>query len=490
MSTQLPKILAIDDTPANLITLGTALEQNFELQFATSGSMGLALALAAPPDLILLDIMMPEMDGFETCRKIRAEAQLRNIPVIFITALSEPASEKHGLALGAADYITKPINVAVARQRISNLLEREQLRREVEAQRNQLLAEVSERQKAQDALRKMSAAVEQSAASIVITNLEAIIEYVNPGFTAVTGYGELEAIGQNPRILQSGQMPRENYVAMWDALTKGQPWHGELLNKRKNGQLYWEESHISPIRDETGAVSHFVAVKTEITERKSEQLALQTALKDKVFLLHEVHHRVKNNLQVISSLLNLESLRSEHPAAKAVLKDMQGRIASMGLLHETLYRSSNFTELDLGVYLRDLTRQAFRAMNTQDAAVRLEENLASIKVGIDQATPCGLLVNELISNSFKHGFPDNRSGVIQVELNAVPDTSQVLLSISDSGVGLPSDFETRRKSSLGLSLASDLARQIGGVLEIETTPRTRFSVQFSVHPKKAPKVDT
>lgn len=118
----------------------------------------------------------------------------------------------------------------------------------------------------------------------------------------------------------------KHYVAMWDALTTGRPWHGELLNKRKNGQLYWEESHISPIRDETGAVSHFVAVKTEITERKSEQLALQTALKDKVFLLHEVHHRVKNNLQVISSLLNLESLRSEHPAAKAVLKDMQGRI--------------------------------------------------------------------------------------------------------------------------------------------------------------------
>ena len=119
MIAKLPKILAIDDTPENLITLGTALEQDFDVQFATSGSSGLALALAAPPDLILLDVMMPEMDGFETCRQIKAHAQLKNIPIVFVTALSEFQSETHGLALGAADYITKPINVDIARQRIS-----------------------------------------------------------------------------------------------------------------------------------------------------------------------------------------------------------------------------------------------------------------------------------------------------------------------------------------------------------------------------------
>jgi diguanylate cyclase (GGDEF)-like protein len=132
------RILAIDDTPVNLMTLGAALEGEFDLQFATSGPIGIALALKNPPDLILLDVMMPEVDGYETYRRLVALPSLRNIPVIFVTALNDVDSEVTGLSLGAADYITKPINVTTARQRIRNLLEREQLRKEVRMQRDHL----------------------------------------------------------------------------------------------------------------------------------------------------------------------------------------------------------------------------------------------------------------------------------------------------------------------------------------------------------------
>jgi signal transduction histidine kinase len=132
------KILAIDDTPANLATLGAALANEFDLQIATSGRAGLALAPASLPDLILLDVMMPEMDGYETCRRLKADSRLKNIPVVFVTALTEVEAESAGLALGAADYITKPINVEIARQRIRNLLEREHLRKEVETHSNHL----------------------------------------------------------------------------------------------------------------------------------------------------------------------------------------------------------------------------------------------------------------------------------------------------------------------------------------------------------------
>jgi PleD family two-component response regulator len=120
MSKPRPRILAIDDTPTNLLTLGAALEADFDLQIATSGAMGLAMATKAPPDLILLDVMMPEMDGYETCRRIMASPALRTIPVIFITALARIETESAGLTLGAADYITKPINVEITRQRIRN----------------------------------------------------------------------------------------------------------------------------------------------------------------------------------------------------------------------------------------------------------------------------------------------------------------------------------------------------------------------------------
>jgi serine phosphatase RsbU (regulator of sigma subunit) len=133
-----PQILAIDDTPANLQALGAALEIDFDLQIATSGAMGLLLAKQFLPDVILLDVMMPNMDGFETCRRIKMDLELQHIPVIFLSALSDSASETTGLTLGAEDYISKPINVETARQRIRNLLERDRLRRQVTTQRDEL----------------------------------------------------------------------------------------------------------------------------------------------------------------------------------------------------------------------------------------------------------------------------------------------------------------------------------------------------------------
>ncbi len=154
MNKNRPQILAIDDTLANLLTLGTALASSFDLQVATSGAMGLVLALESPPDLILLDVMMPEMDGFETCRRIMAEPRLQKIPVIFLTALTSAKDEILGLSLGAADYITKPINVELARHRIRNLLDRERLRKDIETQRDLLAAQIVERKQAEDDLRR------------------------------------------------------------------------------------------------------------------------------------------------------------------------------------------------------------------------------------------------------------------------------------------------------------------------------------------------
>ena len=175
MSTPLPAILAIDDTPENLLTLRAALGSEFRLQFATSGAMGLELAAVAPPDLILLDVMMPQMDGYETCRRLKADPRLRAIPVIFVTALGDSDAESAGLALGAADYITKPFNVEIARQRIRNLLERERLRSEVETQRDRLQHLVSELERAAAGLERTVAerTAELSALALELLAAEA-----------------------------------------------------------------------------------------------------------------------------------------------------------------------------------------------------------------------------------------------------------------------------------------------------------------------------
>jgi PAS domain S-box-containing protein len=271
-----PRILAIDDNPANLLTLAAALEADFDLQFATSGEAGLALASQMAPDLILLDVMMPEMNGYETCRRLKAEPRLRSIPVIFVTALGDSAAESAGLALGAADYMTKPINVEIARQRIRNLLERENLRKEVEAQRDHLEELVQARtldlsiaRQVEVELRKLSRTVEQSPASIVITDRTGSIEYVNPGFEELTGYARGEVLGGNPRILRSGLTSAQTYSQLWKTISAGGTWRGELCNRRKNGELFWEAASISGLKDETGQVTHYIAVKENITERKA-----------------------------------------------------------------------------------------------------------------------------------------------------------------------------------------------------------------------------
>jgi two-component sensor histidine kinase len=161
------------------------------------------------------------------------------------------------------------------------------------------------------------------------------------------------------------------------------------------------------------------------------------------------------------------------------MKKVQGRICTMALLHELLYRSGTLASIDLGSYLRQLSMQAFRTQSTHSYAVKLELNLGSVQVGMDQAVSCGLLVNELISNCLKHGFPDGASGQVNIELQPLDIESHWRLRVCDTGVGLPENFEEKRNNSLGLQLAGDLAKQIGGNLTF--APNQGKGVSFIVN---------
>ena len=226
------------------------------------------------------------------------------------------------------------------------------------------------------------------------------------------------------------------------------------------------------------------AIRSRVVRERTEE-ALVASLREKEALLKEVHHRVKNNLQVIASLLRLEGRRIDHDITKSVLTEMQGRIQSMALLHETLYRSGNFATIDLASYLSQLVNQLFRSLGGQPGAVRLILDLAPVQLDIDQAIPCGLIVNELASNSFKHGFPDGRTGDLWISLSTLEDGSRLSLSVKDSGVGLSADFDSKRQRSLGLQLVSDLARQLQGSLKIGPGPEAVFEVIFNPTPRPA-----
>jgi diguanylate cyclase (GGDEF)-like protein/PAS domain S-box-containing protein len=269
-----PRVLAIDDTPANLLTLGAVLKNDYDLQIATSGLMGLDLAIKAPPDLILLDIMMPGIDGFETCRRIKAEPTLKDIPVIFITALNAIESEIQGLALGALDYINKPIQVETARQRIRNLLERESYRKELEIKSQLLEGKVTELQLAQDQLQLAANVFASAREGITITDMQGTIVDVNVAFTRITGYSREEVLGKNSRMLSSGLQKMVFYQEMWQQLTSKGHWYGELWNRRKNGQLFAEMLNISTVFDAEGKPQHYVGLFSDITAIKEHEKEL------------------------------------------------------------------------------------------------------------------------------------------------------------------------------------------------------------------------
>lgn len=255
------------------------------------------------------------------------------------------------------------------------------------------------------------------------------------------------------------------------------PYQHEARLKHVDGSFRW--MHIIGrvlSRNVAGKPTRLLGVMIDITESKKAEEMLRSSLRERESLLKEVHHRVKNNLQVVVSLLRLESGRSV-PAARAVLKDMQDRIQAMALLHQTLYRTGDFARVDLAAYLSRVSTQLCRTHLPADSPVVLELDLLPVHLGLDHAIPCGLIANELVSNSLKHAFPDGRAGVIRVSLRRTVE-GDVRFEVSDTGIGLPSDFVSRKADSLGLQLVGDLARQLGGALEIGPPERLGFAIQF------------
>ena len=313
---------------------------------------------------------------------------------------------------------------------------------------------------------------------IWLTDGDGLTSFVNSKMAQMLGYTETEMLGQPvvDFLWPDGRSIAEEIVLR--RLPDISERH-DLKFARKKGGLLWGLVATNPIFDARGTYTGALTMIADISERKAAEQALRQSIAEKEALLKEVHHRVKNNLQVINSLLRLEISRLSNDGAISVLSDMQGRIRAMALLHDTLYRSGTFAAVDLGVYVRQLVVQINRALNAKSALIQTVFNLDVVQVGMDQAIPCGLLINELVSNAFKHGFPHERSGEIRIDLHVVDGGPQLQLRVSDTGVGLATDFEARRKKSLGLQLVSDLAGQLGGHLEIGVGPIADFAVMFT-----------
>ncbi|MGE5498230.1 MAG: sensor histidine kinase, partial [Syntrophothermus sp.] len=216
----------------------------------------------------------------------------------------------------------------------------------------------------------------------------------------------------------------------------------------------------------------------DISERKKREEQVKASLYEKEILLKEIHHRVKNNLQIISSLLNLQSEQIEDERALALFNDSRNRVKSMALIHERLYQSHDLAHVDFAEYINELSRFLYRTYVTNEQRVGINVDTENIFLAIDTAIPCGLIINELLSNALKYAFPDSDDGLVEVKFkNAEGDRFELI--VQDNGVGLPSDLDFRNTSSLGLQLVVSLVQQIKGEIELDRSCGSRFTVKFS-----------
>ncbi|MBM3284914.1 MAG: PAS domain S-box protein, partial [Candidatus Aminicenantes bacterium] len=301
--------------------------------------------------------------------------------------------------------------------------------------------------------------------------------YVSPSALPITGYTPEEHYA-DPGLGFKLIHPEDRHLLQ--SVVEGKVKAEESLAlrwRRKDGTIIWTEQRNVPIYDESGNLIAIEGIARDITERKRAEEKIKASLQEKEVLLKEIHHRVKNNLQVISSLLNLQSRSISDPQFLQILRECQNRVRSMALVHEKLYQSRDLSRINFSEYIRNLAIHLFHVYEVDSSRVRLKHEIEDILLDVNTAIPCGLILNELISNSLKHAFPDGWSGEVSVELKRQED-GKLLLAVRDDGVGIPEDTDIRNARTLGMQIVSLLVQQLDGCMELRRSPGTEFRILF------------
>jgi PAS domain S-box-containing protein len=325
-----------------------------------------------------------------------------------------------------------------------------------------------------------------TAAESIIATLADALFLVNPEGRIVTanratlkllGYKEHELIDQPvDMILTQKETAGSRPTQYEQLLTTDSIYDTETTLVTKGAKKIPVSLSASTVRDGQGAKQGVVYVSRDLTERKRVEEQIRASLREKEVLLKEIHHRVKNNLQIVSGLLILQSEATRSEQALKVLRESQDRVYSMATIHEVLYQSEDMAQVDLTEYVQKLTDHLFSSYNIDSQAITLKINVARVSLGIETAIYCGLIINELVSNALKHAFPAGRSGEIYIGFRSDGDRST--LTISDNGAGLPPDVEPCKTESLGLQLVTMLTEQLGGTLELDQSSGTAFKIVF------------
>ncbi len=425
-----------DDETSRYMTAATLRHSGFDVWEAGSGQIDIELA-HNQPDLILLDVNLPDINGFEVCRRLKNDPQTSSIPILYLSATSIDTNlAVQGLEGGADGYLTHPIETTVLVATINALLRAK--RAEIQWQTTF------------DSIRD----------GICLLSLDKKILKYNNAFQEMLDFkNDLRNSDVNSFLKSRSedftpdQSDQEFQI--------GGSWFGMSLHD---------------VKSDVGQANGFVLTLADITGRKQGEDTLRASLVEKEMLLQEIHHRVKNNLQVIVSLLGLQSQQVSDSQALSVLEESRDRIKAMALIHENLYKERDASGVNLSSYLKTLSNQIVSGYSLSKN-IELIYNSDQVAVDLNTAMPLGLILNELLTNSLKYAYDDVSRGILEVSLHKRDNSIELL--VRDNGRGLSSEATLTNSKKLGWKLINLLIRQIDAQLEILwDRPGTNMRITF------------
>jgi PAS domain S-box-containing protein len=308
---------------------------------------------------------------------------------------------------------------------------------------------------------------------------DALCDFFNEGWMQFTGRSMDEELGNG---WAEGVHPEDFQRCMdqyMSSFVARRPFSMEYRLRRHDGQYRWIYDQGVPRFEPDGAFAGYIGSCVDVTDAREVREAFRAAVMERDVLLRELHHRVKNSLQLISSMLNMQSRQISHERSRNALEECQDRIQTIALIHERLHQSTDLAHVSFRTYTERLTSHILHTARPSGSDVGLELEIDDLFLPVDRAIPCGLIINELLTNALKHAFPGNRSGSVTISLKRLGD-DKLALVVRDDGVGLAPDIDVNAAATLGLQLVSTLAEQLNGDLRIERARGTTFQMTFEI----------
>jgi len=341
--------------------------------------------------------------------------------------------------------------------------------------------DITNRKKIEESLRenekKYRTLFESDPDYTILLTLDGHLADVNQAAMDITGFPKNELIGKH--FMELKIFPEEELqlnVKRFSSIAKGKemiPFESRIYDA--NGEIRLIEIKQTFIKLDD-KIEYILLICSDITQRKKAENEIKSSLKEKEILLQEIHHRVKNNMQIISSLLNLQKQHVKDEEAVNVLTESQNRVKSMAMIHEKLYQSNNLTDIKFSEYVPRLVSDLFYSYNIPVDQIDVVIIVEDIKLNIETAVPCGLIISELVSNSFKHAYPQGRKGKLKVSLKKYDDHYELM--VCDDGIGFPEELDFKNTETLGLQLVNNLVSQLNGEISLDKSHGTKFKVIF------------